>query len=196
LFHSKYSLSIIAIVHAAIFLDRDGVIIENRPTYVRSWADVAFYPQALDALVKVSSSPYKIVIVTNQSAVGRGLISLETAMQINQQVLETIEGHGGRIDGIFMCPHAPEEDCDCRKPKPGLFIQAAETLSLDLARSSLIGDAFSDLLAGQAAGLHRTALVRTGRGDSQLRLPRPILLEPFLTFDSLADALKELSWLV
>ena len=180
---------------AAIFLDRDGVIIENRPTYVRSWADVAFYPQALDALGKISSSPYKIVVVTNQSAVGRGLITLETAMQINHQVVETIVGQGGRIDGIFMCPHAPEDGCDCRKPQPGLFFQAAQALALDLQRSSLVGDAYSDLLAGQAANLHQTAIVRTGRGEAQLLLPKPAGLKTFLTFDSLADALNDLAWL-
>jgi D-glycero-D-manno-heptose 1,7-bisphosphate phosphatase len=182
-------------VHTAIFLDRDGVIIENRPAYIRSWVDVAFYPQALEALVNISASPYKIVIVTNQSAVGRGLISLETATQINQQLVETITGQGGRIDGVFMCPHAPEDGCNCRKPEPGLFFQAAQALALDLHRSSLVGDAFSDLLAGQAAKLHRTALVRTGRGEAQLLLLRPPGLKTFLTFDSLAIALQDLAWL-
>lgn len=185
-------MGIIASMHPAIFLDRDGVIIENRPNYVRRWEDVLFYPQALQALAGARGSPYKIVIVTNQSAVGRGMISLETAHEINRRVIETIEAHGGRIDGSFICPHAPQDDCDCRKPKPGLFRQAAEALSLDLGQSYLIGDALSDLLSGQAAGLRQTILVRTGRGAAQEALPKPQELKPFLTFDTLSQALAAL----
>lgn len=179
-------------MHPAIFLDRDGVIIENRASYVRSWTDVTIYPQALDALAMASSSPYKIVIVTNQSAVGRGIISREQAEDINTKLLKVIEQAGGRIDGVFMCPHDPQIECDCRKPQPGLLHQAANNLSLDLSRSVMIGDALSDLLAGQAAGIHQTILVRTGRGDSQSRLPETSYLKPYLIFETLADALAEL----
>jgi D-glycero-D-manno-heptose 1,7-bisphosphate phosphatase len=187
-----YWVSIIAGMHPAIFLDRDGVIIENRPDYVRRWEDVHFYPQALEALAGIRNSPYKIVIVTNQSAVGRGMISLDTAISINQRVIEVIEGHGGRIDGSFICPHAPQDDCDCRKPRPGLFHQAAKALALDLGQSYLIGDAMSDLLAGQAAGLRQTVLVRTGRGGAQETLSKPKELKAFLTFENLSEALAAL----
>lgn len=179
-------------MHPALFLDRDGVIIENCPDYVRRWEDVRFIPQAIEALASIRTNPHKIVIVTNQSAVGRGLIPLETALQINQRIIETVERHGGRIDGSFICPHAPQDNCDCRKPRPGLFYQAANALKLDLGRSYLIGDALSDLLAGQAAGLRQTILVRTGRGAEQECLARPKELKPFLTFDSLPDALAAL----
>jgi D-glycero-D-manno-heptose 1,7-bisphosphate phosphatase len=179
-------------VYPAIFLDRDGVIIENCVDYVRSWEDVRFYPQALQALASIRTSPYKIIIVTNQSAVGRGLISLDAALQINQRIVETIEEKGGRIDGSFMCPHAPQDDCDCRKPRPGLFHQAAKALSLDLSQSYLVGDALSDLLAGQAAGLRQTVLVRTGRGTEQEFLAKPKELKSFLTFETLSEALSAL----
>jgi len=176
----------------AIFLDRDGVIIENRSAYVRSWEDVSFYPGALEALADLNTTPYKIVIVTNQSAVGRGIISLETALEINQRVVETIERNGGRVDGVFMCPHSPFDDCECRKPRPGLIHQAVEALSIDLSQSILVGDAQSDLLAGQSAGIEKVALVRTGRGKSQETLPKPEGLKPFLIFDSIAEALGSL----
>lgn len=185
-------MGIIAAMHPTIFLDRDGVINENRPSYIRSWADVVIYPQALEALAKASSIPYKFVIVTNQSAVGRGIISLEQAQEINTKLLNIIRQAGGRIDGIFMCPHAPHENCDCRKPQPGLLFQAAEKLSLDLSRSMLIGDALSDLLAGQAAGLPNTILVRTGRGVSQDKLPKPDNLKPYLLYETLTDALNDI----
>jgi D-glycero-D-manno-heptose 1,7-bisphosphate phosphatase len=179
-------------LYPALLLDRDGVIIENRDEYVLSWADVEIYPGALEALARASRSRYKIVIVTNQSAIGRGKISREKAEEINQQLLKKIEAAGGRVDGVFMCPHTPEDGCTCRKPQPGLLFQAAQTLSLDLSRSILIGDALSDIRAGQAAGIHQSILVRTGRGKSQALEAGANHLKPFLIYDTLADALAEL----
>jgi D-glycero-D-manno-heptose 1,7-bisphosphate phosphatase len=176
----------------AIFLDRDGVIIENRDNYVRSWSDVSIYPQALPALARIYPKPYKVVLITNQSAIGRGLISLETAQSINRQLLDKITQAGGRIDGVFMCPHAPEAACACRKPQPGLILQAAEALSLDLSASILIGDAFSDLLAGRRAGVKTVALVRTGLGKQQASLPVPAGIGDYFIYNTLADALEDL----
>jgi D-glycero-D-manno-heptose 1,7-bisphosphate phosphatase len=179
-------------LYPALLLDRDGVLIENREDYVLSWADVEIYPGALEALARASRSPYKIVIVTNQSAIGRGLISLQKAEEINQQLLKKIKAAGGRVDGVFMCPHAPEDGCTCRKPQPGLLFQAAQALSLDLSRSILIGDALSDIRAGQAAGISQTILVRTGRGRSQALKAEAEHLNPFLIYDTLAVALADL----
>ena len=176
----------------AIFLDRDGVIIENIPTYVRSWEDVQFIPHTINALLRIKSAPFKIVIVTNQSAVGRRIISAQEAWAINDQIIQTIRDAGVRIDGTFLCPHDPEDECVCRKPKPGLILQAASQLSLDLKSSFLIGDALSDLLAGQAAGVGCTILVRTGRGAIQEKLPLPPELKPFRIYDNLALALSDL----
>lgn len=174
----------------AIFLDRDGVLIENRSDYIRNWSQVRFFPDALEALSKTVIKNHKVVIVTNQSAVGRGLISLETANEINDQLVDFIKSHGGRVDAVYTCPHKPEDDCDCRKPKPGLLLRAADDLSLDLRRSWMIGDAWSDLLAGQAAGVRRVVMVRTGRGAEQLLLPRPIELQAsHFIFNDLAQAL-------
>ena len=177
----------------AVFLDRDGVIIENRDDYVRSWSDVEFFPAALAALQSFSSSPYRIILVTNQSAVGRGLITLAQAEHLNRRIIAAVKKHGGRVDGAFMCPHAPQARCDCRKPRPGLLLQAAEALSLDLSRSFMIGDALSDLQAGRAAGVREAMLVRTGRGIRQAGLPEATLLQPFCAFDSLAEALDHIS---
>lgn len=174
----------------AIFLDRDGVIIENVSTYIRSWEEVRFISKSLFALKKAQKSPYKIILVTNQSAVGRGILPLDLAWEINRRLVAVIQQAGGRVDGVYMCPHAPEDNCDCRKPKPGLILQAADELSLDLQRSILVGDALSDLLAGQAAGIPQTILVRTGRGLEQEKLPRPAELRPFQIFNDLADAIS------
>jgi D-glycero-D-manno-heptose 1,7-bisphosphate phosphatase len=176
----------------AIFLDRDGVIIENRADYVQSWADVSIYPQALAALARISAEPYRIIIVTNQSAVGRGIISLGQVEAINEQLVEKIAEAGGRVDAVFTCPHAPGDQCDCRKPRPGLLLQAARALNLDLARSIMVGDALSDLQAGRAAGVAQVALVCTGRGQSQASLPQAAEMDPFPIFGELAAALDSL----
>jgi D-glycero-D-manno-heptose 1,7-bisphosphate phosphatase len=176
----------------AIFLDRGGVIIENCSNYVRSWADVEIFPPALAALAGMRDSAWRIVLVTNQSAVGRGHISRQTAEAINDQLLDVIRAAGGRVDAVFMCPHGPDDGCDCRKPLPGLLQQAAEALDIDLSRSIMIGDALSDVLAGRAAGVAQSILLRTGRGRDQEQLPAAAELQPFPIFDTLADALESL----
>jgi D-glycero-D-manno-heptose 1,7-bisphosphate phosphatase len=183
---------IITGMNPAFFLDRDGVVIENIATYVRSWADVVFFPGALPALARLSGSPYKIVIVTNQSVVGRGIISFSAAQEINKRLVEVIEEAGGRVDGLFMCPHDPKDSCTCRKPNPGLLFQAASLLSLDLNRSILVGDALTDIQAGQNAGVRTNILVRTGRGADQSALPEAHLLAPFLIFNQLEDVVSAL----
>lgn len=157
--------------HPALFLDRDGVIIENRANYVRAWSDVEIYPQALRALARIRAVPHKIILVTNQSAVGRGIITLEQARLINEQLLEVIRRENGRVDAVYMCPHAPADQCTCRKPKPGLLLQAAHNHHIDLTQSIMIGDAVTDLQAGQAAGCRQLIMLRTGRGQTQANLP-------------------------
>lgn len=178
--------------YPALFLDRDGVIIENRAHYVRSWADVTFLPQAVEALARIQPIPHKIILVTNQSAVGRGIITLETAQAINDRLVEVIRKGNGRIDAVYMCPHAPNDQCPCRKPKAGLLLQAANEHAIDLRRSIMIGDALTDLSAGNAAGISNTILVRTGRGRSQAILPQANHYMPFQIFDTLAEALTHL----
>lgn len=177
----------------AIFLDRDGVIIENRSDYVRSWADVAIYPQALSVLARMRELPYKIVIVTNQSVVGRGGISLGTAEGINERLVAEIARAGGRVDGVFMCPHAPQDGCECRKPRPGLFLQAAQKLTIDLSSSWMIGDALTDVMAGRAAGVDCSALVLTGRGKAQMERSEASRMRPFPVYDDLSAALSRLA---
>jgi len=176
----------------AIFLDRDGVVIENRPDYVRRWEEVKIIPAAVEVLSRFASSPYQIVFITNQSAVGRGIISLETAQKINHKLVFELNKAGCHVDGVFMCPHAPEENCLCRKPLPGLIYQAANSLNIDLARSIMIGDAWTDLQAGQSAGIVRYALVLTGRGREQIALPKPLEISDAPIYTDLASALGDL----
>jgi histidinol-phosphate phosphatase family protein len=153
----------------AVFLDRDGVVIQNREDYVKSWLEVRFLPGALAALSRLGRTRYALVLVTNQSAVGRGKITLSQAVEINQRVIAEIESWGGQIDACYMCPHHPEQGCACRKPAPGMLLRAAREVGLDLSRSYSIGDAVSDLQAAQAVGA-RGILVLTGRGEKQAPL--------------------------
>ena len=177
-------------MHPAIFLDRDGVIVENRSSYILKWKDVSFIPGALDALKRIHNYPSRIVIVTNQSAVGRGLLSLSDALTINNRIIGNIQDSGGRIDGVYLCPHAPTEGCFCRKPEPGLIFQAAKELSIDLEKSILIGDALTDLQAAWAAGVPNAALARTGRGQAQSKLPEIDLSSDIPIFSDLSEALN------
>lgn len=177
-------------MYPSIFLDRDGVLIENRLDYIRDWSQVKIIPEAIRALSLAPIKKYKVVIVTNQSVVGRGLILLKTAQEINQRLITVIRDHGGQIDGVYMCPHRPEDGCSCRKPLPGLLLQAAEDLSLDLQRSWMIGDAWSDVQAGEAAGIRGTILLKTGRGTEQLLQARLEKVTGNLVFDNLPLAFE------
>lgn len=172
-------------MHPAIFLDRDGVLIENRSDYVRDWSQVKIISEAIHALALTQARNYKIVIVTNQSAIGRGLVQLEKADEINSQLVNLIQHNGGQVDGVYVCPHKPDDNCFCRKPKPGLLLQAAHELSLDLQRSWMIGDAWSDVQAGQRAGVLHKIILKTGRGTKQLLGPRPEEIADLLIFDNL-----------
>ena len=150
----------------AVFLDRDGVINENRPNYVRTVEDLELLPNAISAVKKLSDSNFAIVIVTNQSGVGRKIIPLQAANAVNDAVVAAIEAGGGRVDGVYLCPHHPKTGCDCRKPQPGMLHQAAADLDLDLEHSYMVGDAASDVAAATAANV-TGMLVLTGRGKPQ-----------------------------
>jgi histidinol-phosphate phosphatase family protein len=175
----------------AVFLDRDGLLIENQPEYVRAWSHVEFLPGSIRAIQQLNASSYVIVMVTNQSVVGRGIISLEEAMRINQQIVDEVAVRGGRIDATYMCPHDPGEGCRCRKPEPGMLLQAAAELDLDLTRSYMIGDAISDVEAGRSAGVP-SILVRTGRGNEQVRFAPPDLQTRLLIVADLPAAVRHI----
>ena len=150
----------------AVFLDRDGVIVENRADYVKSIDEVCFIPGALAALARAAPLACLFVVVTNQSVIGRGLLTAADSDAITAHVRQQIVLAGGRIDRWTVCPHLPEDNCDCRKPKPGMLLSAAADLEIDLAASVMIGDAVTDMLAGRAAGA-QPILVRTGLGSGQ-----------------------------
>lgn len=160
---------------AAVFVDRDGVI-DDETDYVTSWEMFRFIPGVLAALARLREAGWLVLMATNQSAVGRGLISREALDDIHRRMNERIEQAGGCIEQVYLCPHEPEEGCDCRKPEPGMLLRAAEDWDLDLGRSYFIGDSWRDVEAGRRAGV--TTILTEGvgpdRGRSQLeRLSQP-----------------------
>lgn len=151
----------------AIFLDRDGVICENRSDHVKSWDEFRFLPGAKTSLAALSQLGLPIVVVTNQAIVGRKMVPSSVVDDIHQRMVAEIEADGGRIDRVMYCPHRPEDRCGCRKPESGMLLQAADEMGIDLSASYLVGDAASDMLAGQRVGC-QLLFVLTGRGFQQL----------------------------
>lgn len=147
-----------------VFFDRDGVLCENRATYVKSWRDFRWIPGAREALRILARLDLPVVMVTNQSAVNRGLTTMKRVGDLHLRMQRAIRRSHGRLDAVYVCPHRPNEGCSCRKPGLLLFRRAAADLGLDLTHSYLIGDSLSDLQAGWNLNL-RVILVRTGLGE-------------------------------
>ena len=149
-----------------LILDRDGTLNHEAPGgYVRSPAEWRWLPGALSALARFRAASLRVSVATNQSGVGRGLMSAEDLEHVHQQMLTQA---AAAIHAVFVCPHAPKNGCLCRKPRPGLIEQAVAASGIDPAATLLVGDAARDLQAAQAAGV--TAwLVRTGKGRATER---------------------------
>ncbi len=149
-----------------IFLDRDGVINKNPPNrgYVSSWDDFSFLPNALQAINILTKSSFRIFLVTNQAGIGKGIFTVQQLSDIHKRMLQEINNHGGNIANIYYCPHHPDEDCPCRKPKPGMLITAANEHGFDISHTCFIGDSITDIFAAQSAGAS-PILVLTGHGQ-------------------------------
>jgi len=154
---------------AAIFLDRDGVINFDYE-YTHKIKDFAFIPDVFDVCKHFISLGYQIVIITNQSGIARGYYTERDFDILNLWMLEQFTINGIEIKAVYYCPHHPVKgigkykvDCDCRKPKPGMILQAKKEHHIDLSRSILIGDNLSDIEAGKSAGISKNFLVQTGK---------------------------------
>lgn len=150
-----------------IYLDRDGVINENRDDYVKSWQEFRFLPGALEALRLLTERGFTLFVVTNQAGVNRGLMQAETVEDIHRHMLLAAEAHGAQILEARYCPHRPDESCFCRKPRPGMLLGLAAEHGVSSRDTFMVGDALSDVAAGRSVGC-RTVMVRTGRGAEQL----------------------------
>lgn len=149
-----------------IFLDRDGVI--NRDPmnlacgYVTKWKEFKFLPGAKQAIRKLTKAGYAIYIISNQAGIAKGYFTLKALRDITKKMLKEVERAGGKIAGVFYCPHKDVDNCDCRKPKTGLFRKALQRRKVDLKDTFFIGDKIADIQAGHAAGC-KTILVLSGK---------------------------------
>lgn len=184
---------------AGCLLDRDGVIVDE-VEYLSRVDELRLIPGSAAAIVRLNRARIPVVVVTNQSAVARGMLTEQGLAEIHAALDRMLAAEGAHIDRYEYCPHHPIEgvgahaiECDCRKPAPGMLLRAAAALDLDLGRSMLVGDKLSDVAAGAAVGC-RTCLVRTGHGasldDESVRDARPA---PDLVVDDLAAAVDH--WL-
>jgi D-glycero-D-manno-heptose 1,7-bisphosphate phosphatase len=147
-----------------VILGRDGILNLYRDDHVKAPEEWQPVPGALQAVARLNQAGWHAVLATNQSGIGRGLVDMASLNAVHRHMMQLLAEQGGRIDAVFFCPHAPEEQCDCRKPLPGLMLQIAERYGLDgqLAKVPMVCDTARDLQAAQAAGC-QPHLVRTGR---------------------------------
>lgn len=173
-----------------VVLDRDGVINYDSEDYIKSEAEWEAIPGSLEAIARLNNAGVMVAVATNQSGIARGLLDLDSLNAIHQRLRLRLNAVGGRIEVIAFCPHGPTDDCDCRKPLPGLLREIRRRTGISLREAPVIGDARRDLEAARQVGA-RPILVRTGKGQrTERELPQDFGQVP--TFDDLAAAVDHL----
>jgi len=168
----------------AVFIDRDGTINDNGLGYIYKIEDFKFLPGSIDALRRLSKTDYKIIIVTNQSGIGRGLYNKADFEKLNSWFLETTKNHDIRIDKVYFCPHTPEDNCRCRKPEIGMLLEAVDDFGISLNESWVIGDDPKDVIMGRMAN---TKTIKIGS-----RMPLKLKLEPNFYASNLLEAVEKI----
>lgn len=172
-----------------IILDRDGVINQDSDAYIKTVDEFIPLPGSLEAIARLNQAGYHVTVATNQSGIGRGYFELATLNAMHEKLRRMLADMGGRIEMIAFCPHAPEDNCDCRKPKPGLYQEIAHRLETPLRGVPVIGDSLRDLQAARAVDA-RPILVKTGKGTRTLAKGEGIENVP--VYDDLAAAVTAL----
>lgn len=172
-----------------IILDRDGVINEDSDNYIRSPEEFIPLPGSLEAIARLHRAGYAVAVATNQSGIGRGYFDVDTLNRMHEKLSQLLAVHGGRIDGIFYCPHSPDDQCECRKPKPGLLLDIKLRFNTLMQDVPVVGDSLRDLQSARAVG-GKPILVRTGKGERTLA--RGEGLDGVPVYDDLAAYVSEL----
>jgi len=158
-----------------IILDRDGVINRDSDKYIKTPDEWEAIPGSMEAIARLCRADYRVVVITNQSGIGRGLFTINTLNKIHQKMIDKITVSGGELSAVFFCPHMDEDQCGCRKPKPGLFLDVADRLRYDISDVFAVGDSLRDLQAALGGGA-KPILVRTGNGRQTEQKLRQISL--------------------
>jgi D-glycero-D-manno-heptose 1,7-bisphosphate phosphatase len=171
-----------------IVLDRDGVINRDSDNYIKSPDEWIPIDGSLEAIARLNTAGYHVIVVTNQSGIARGFYDHRALNAMHDKFRCLLAQHGGKVDAIYYCPHGPDDQCDCRKPKAGLFERAAASFMLDFPNIYSIGDSFRDIEAAQKVGA-RSLQVRTGKGERTIAKHGADLIELNVPiFDNLASA--------
>jgi D-glycero-D-manno-heptose 1,7-bisphosphate phosphatase len=174
-----------------VILDRDGVINFDSDKFIKSPEEWKPIPGSLEAIARLNKNGYRVVVASNQSGVGRGLLDMATLNAIHAKMHKALSQYGGHIDAVFYCPHAADSQCDCRKPRPGMLKQIAERFHTDLKGVPAIGDSLRDLEAATVVGA-LPILVETGKGKKTMTAGGlPAATEVFPNLSAAADALIE-----
>ena len=171
-----------------VILDRDGVINHESKDFIKSPDEWKPLKGSLEAIARLSQAGFDIVVITNQSGVGRKLFSADMLGQIHVRMLDYVQQHGGKIHSILFCPHHPDDDCTCRKPRSGMYQELSQRLGMSFANVYSVGDSIRDLVAAKNAGA-QPVLVKTGNGRKSLKKianDPSIELDGTLVFDNLA----------
>ena len=170
-----------------VILDRDGVINRDSPDYIKSPDEWQPYPGSLEAISRLHRNHYRVIVATNQSGISRNLFDLSMLHRIHQKMSAMVNEKGGQIDAVFFCPHRPEDLCSCRKPQPGLLLEASSRLGVSLAGVPFVGDKASDLAAARAVNA-LPILIQHARPPD----PREAHHEEALTYSNLAPFVDDL----
>lgn len=165
-----------------VVLDRDGVVSVERAGWISDPADLEFETNAVAGATRLADAGVRLAIATNQSGIGRGAVTAAAVAAVNESMRRAFADAGVALGGVYVCPHTDEDACSCRKPQPGLVLEAIEAAGTDPDQTWLVGDMDRDLLAGRAAGVH-VALVRTGKGRTTERT----LADDTPVFDDLTE---------
>lgn len=149
-----------------VFLDRDGTIIEDK-VFLGNPDEIEFFPGAIKAIKTLRESGYKIVVISNQSGIGRGILTEKMVKEVNDCLLQRLKENDAPVDALYFCPHHPDDNCDCRKPKTGMIKKAATEFKLDLKNAVVIGDHLCDIELGKNIGA-KTVLMLTGHGKKEI----------------------------
>ena len=169
-----------------VLLDRDGVINHDSADFIKSADEWQALPKSLEAITLLNQQGYEVVVISNQSGLGRGLFDEATLTAMHQKMHQQLAGCGGKITAVYYCPHLPDEGCDCRKPKVALLKKFAKDYQATLTDCYFIGDSLRDIQAGLAVGA-KSILVKTGKGQKTFN-DNPTLTVPI--FENLYDAAK------
>lgn len=179
-----------SLLKKVVFLDRDGTINRDSADYIKSRSEFEFLPGSLEAIKELTLSGFNAIVITNQSAVPRKLISRRELDQIHRMMCRAIESAGGKITDVLFCPHMPEDHCQCRKPRPGLILQAQKKYGIDLASAVMVGDSAADVACARDAGCGISILVKTGDSRKAARQLTQKGISPDYVAKDLLDAAR------